>query len=125
VPALAAWQAVSPRETLSPLGPAPPGYAVLAAVAAQLVHPDRRVVAFTAACGLLEAEPALLRAAARALPLVVVALGAPDSATVARLERDGVEVQAGRGEAGFALDMSRAFEAGRLTVILAGADRAR
>ena len=47
VPALAAWQAVAPRETLTALGMATPGYAVTAAVAAQLAHPDRRVVAFT------------------------------------------------------------------------------
>ena len=70
VPALAAWQAVGPRETLTALGMATSGYAVTAAVAAQLAHPDRRVVAFTSPVGLAAAEPARAMAEALALPII-------------------------------------------------------
>ena len=75
VPALAAWQAVAPRETLTALGMATPGYAVTAAVAAQLAYPDRRIVAFTSPVGLAAAEPARAMAEALALPIIVVVLG--------------------------------------------------
>lgn len=117
VSALAAWQAVGPRETLVPLGQAPPGYAVLAAVAAQLVHPDRRVVAFTSPAGL--SDDALRLATARGLPLVVVVLGELAAETVARLDAVGVVVLSGRGERDFARDFSRAFLAARPAVIVA------
>jgi acetolactate synthase-1/2/3 large subunit len=84
VPALAAWQAVGPRETLTPLG-ATPGYAVTAAVAAQLAAPDRTVVAFTTAGGLAAGGGAWALAAARGLPIVVVVLdGGTDEAAFGR-----------------------------------------
>jgi acetolactate synthase I/II/III large subunit len=118
VPALAAWQAVGPRETLSPLGPAP-GYAVLAATAAQLAHGDRRVVAFTSARGLAVAEPPLARAVTLGLPVVVVAVDALDPATAAGLERAGVLPLASRSEADFAANFSRAFLSGRPAVLAA------
>jgi acetolactate synthase-1/2/3 large subunit len=92
VPALAAWQAVGPRETLTTLGPAPPGYAVLAALAAQLQRPDRRAVAFTGAADLGPAAAGLARATALGLPLVTVRLGALDPAAADRLDTAGVPV---------------------------------
>jgi acetolactate synthase-1/2/3 large subunit len=116
VSALAAWQAVGPREALSPLG-SMPGYAVLAAVAAQLAHRDRRVVAFTSPHGLGAGMPALSCATALGLPLVVVALGALDAETVSRLERGGLQARPCRGESSFVLEFSRAFLAGRLAVV--------
>jgi acetolactate synthase-1/2/3 large subunit len=119
VPALAAWQAVGPREALSPIG-ATPGYAVLAALAAQLAHPDRRVVAFTTAGGLGAGAAALGRAAALSLPVLVVAFGSLDQGLMERLERDGTAVRDCHGESGFALEFSRAFLAGRPAVIAAG-----
>lgn len=77
VPLGLAWQAVAPRETLTPLGGhAPAGYAILAAVAAHLADPARRVVAFTTPLGLAAGGDALELARARALPIVVVVLGA-------------------------------------------------
>jgi len=76
VPLGLAWQAVAPRETLTALGGhAPPGYAILAAVVAQLAHPERRVVAFTSPLGLAAGAGAVALANDRALPIVVVVLG--------------------------------------------------
>ena len=99
VPALAAWQAVAPRETLTALGMATPGYAVTAAVAAQLAHPDRRVVAFTSPVGLAAAEPARAMAEALALPIIVVVLGSSGD------------------ERAFAVEFARAFTARRPSVL--------
>jgi thiamine pyrophosphate-dependent acetolactate synthase large subunit-like protein len=121
VPALTAWQAVGPREALSPLGPAPPGYAVLAAAAAQLADADRRVVAFTNAAGLAAGAWALGRAVTLGTPLVVVALGETPTATVAGVERAGVATFAARGEADFAVTFSRAFLAGRPAIVTTAA----
>jgi acetolactate synthase-1/2/3 large subunit len=84
VPSLAAWQAVAPREALTPLGMSIPGYAVAAAVAAQLAAPDRRVVAFTTAAGFESGEAAWTLAVERALPIVVMLLGAGDEAATRR-----------------------------------------
>jgi acetolactate synthase-1/2/3 large subunit len=116
VPALAAWQAVGPRETLSPLGPTP-GYAVLAAVAAQLAHGDRRVVAFTNTSGLGSGMPALRLATTLGLPLVVVTLGALDAETVSGIERAAIPLRMCGGASSFALELSRAFLAGRPVVV--------
>ena len=99
VPALAAWQAVAPRETLTALGMATPGYAVTAAVAAQLAHPDRRVVAFTSPVGLAAAEPARAMAEALALAIIVVVLGSSGD------------------ERAFAAEFARAFTARRPSVL--------
>jgi len=100
VPLGLAWQAVAPRETLTPLGGhAPAGYAILAAVAAQLVTPARRVVAFTTPLGLAGGGDALALANALGLPIVVVALG------------PAME------EAAFARDFAAAFAAGRPAVV--------
>jgi len=104
-----------PREALSPLGPAPPGYAVLAALAAQLAQPERRVVAFTDAAGLAAGEPALGLAVGHELPLVVVVLGG--AGAVARRMLDGIELSAYRGESDFPLHFSRAFLAGRPSLV--------
>ena len=100
VPLGLAWQTVAPRETLTPLGGhAPAGYAILAAIAAQLVGPARRVVAFTTPLGLAASGDALALAEALALPIVVVALGAASD------------------EDAFARDFARAFAAGRPAVV--------
>ena len=99
VPALAAWQAVGPRETLTALGMATSGYAVTAAVAAQLAHPDRRVVAFTSPVGLAAAEPARAMAEALALPIIAVVLGSSGD------------------DSAFAAEFARAFTASRPSVL--------
>ena len=101
VPLGLAWQAVAPRETLTPLGGhAPAGYAILAAVAAQLVDRERRVVAFTTPLGLAAGGDGLALATALALPIVVVVLGA-----------------AAPDEAAFARDFARAFASDGPTVV--------
>jgi acetolactate synthase-1/2/3 large subunit len=92
VPLGFAWQAVAPREVLTPLGGVlPPGYAGFAAVGAQLADRDRRVVAFTTPRARAATARALEMAETLALPIVVVELGR---------ERD---------EAAFAATFSRAF----------------
>ena len=52
-PATAYWHAVEPGECLISNGLATMGFALPAAIAAQLVHPERRVVCFTGDGGLL------------------------------------------------------------------------
>jgi hypothetical protein len=74
------------------------GYAVLAAVAAQLAHSDRRVIAFTDSAGIAAAERAWALAVALDLPVVVVLLGGLD-------------------EAAFAVEFSRAFLARRPVLV--------
>jgi acetolactate synthase-1/2/3 large subunit len=66
------WQAVSPGEFLISNGLATMGFALPAAIAAQLVQPERRVLCFTGAAGLLMAVAELETAARLALPLLVV-----------------------------------------------------
>jgi len=117
VPALAAWQAIGPREALSPLGLVTPGYAVLAAIAAQLMHAERRVVAFTNAAGLVAAGQPLSRAVALGLPLIVVVLDVLDGGTAGWKELCGVAPLGCRGEPDFTMHFSRTFLAGRPAVI--------
>jgi acetolactate synthase-1/2/3 large subunit len=82
------WQAVAPRELLVPNGLATFGYAVPAAIAAQLAIADRRVVAFARPSGLPGAHAALSLAVSSRLPIVVVACndahGSDDVAAVTR-----------------------------------------
>jgi len=115
-PVVAAWLAVAPRETLSPLGPAPPGYAVLAAVAAQLAHRDRRVVAFTTTRG-LAASATLPGGVGGRLPIVVVTLDPPDRESTARAESARLGVFTYRDEHDFAQAFSRAFVSGQPAIV--------
>jgi thiamine pyrophosphate-dependent acetolactate synthase large subunit-like protein len=85
------------------LGPPPPAYAGLAGVAAQLAHPDRRVVAFTSAAAWVAGERALGLATALRLPLIVVVVDA-------------------LAEGDFAAAFARAFQA-RGPAVVAGAGR--
>jgi acetolactate synthase-1/2/3 large subunit len=117
VPALAAWQAVGPRETLRPLGEPTPGYAVVAAVGAQLAHPGRRVVAFTSPSGLGGAEAALATAGARGLPIVGVVLGPLAGERMRAVQSAGCLV-AGASAASFAPEFERAFAAHRPALVV-------
>jgi acetolactate synthase-1/2/3 large subunit len=80
------WQALAPGEFL--IGNRfTMGFALPAAIAARLAHPDRRVLAFTAAGGLTLAVAELETAARLALPIAVIVLdgGArPDLTALAR-----------------------------------------
>jgi acetolactate synthase-1/2/3 large subunit len=107
--ALAAWQAVAPHETLTPLGMSIAGYAVTAAVAARLAHPDRPSLAITSPRGVADAAPSLALASTLGLPVMVVALGRLDADTAAHLQRAGVTTLAPVAEAAFSEALGRAL----------------
>jgi len=71
-PATAYWHAVEPGECLISNGLATMGFALPAAIAAQLVHPERRVVCFTGDGGLLMVASELETAARLRLPITLV-----------------------------------------------------
>jgi len=71
-PATAYWHAVEPGELLISNGLSTMGFALPAAIAAQLVHPERRVVCFTGDGGLMMVAAELETAARLRLPLLVV-----------------------------------------------------
>lgn len=71
-PVMAYWQAVEPGECLISNGLATMGFALPAAIAAQLVHPDRRVLCFTGDGGLMMVAAELETAARLRLPIVVI-----------------------------------------------------
>jgi len=71
-PATAYWQAVEPGECLISNGLATMGFALPAAIAAQLLHPERRVLCFTGDGGLLMVVAELETAARLRLPVVVI-----------------------------------------------------
>src|SRR5262249_40335976 len=71
-PASTFWTAVLPGEFLMSNGLATMGFALPAAIAAQLVHPRRRLIAFTGDGGLMMAAAELETMVRLALPIVVV-----------------------------------------------------
>jgi acetolactate synthase-1/2/3 large subunit len=71
-PATDYWQALEPGELLISNGLATMGFALPAAIAAQLVHPDRRVVCFTGDGGLMMVAAELETVARLGLPIVIV-----------------------------------------------------
>ena len=108
----ALWDAVGPGEFLISNGPATTGFALPAAIAAHLARPERRIVCFTGAAGLVAAAPELETAARLRAPIVVVAFGegasgAPDLLRLA--QSFGVPALAADGEAQFGEAMSRAL----------------
>ncbi|HYB44164.1 MAG TPA: thiamine pyrophosphate-binding protein, partial [Candidatus Methylomirabilis sp.] len=71
-PATAYWDAVEPGELLISNGLATMGFALPAAIAAQLVHPERRVICFTGDGGLMMVAAELETAARLQVPIAVV-----------------------------------------------------
>ncbi|HME97973.1 MAG TPA: thiamine pyrophosphate-binding protein [Methylomirabilota bacterium] len=71
-PATAYWHALEPGELLISNGLATMGFALPAAIAAQLVHPDRRVVCFTGDGGLMMVAAELETVARLRLPILIV-----------------------------------------------------
>jgi acetolactate synthase-1/2/3 large subunit len=71
-PATAYWQALEPGELLISNGLATMGFALPAAIAAQLVHPDRRVVCFTGDGGLMMVAAEVETVARLRLPILLV-----------------------------------------------------
>jgi acetolactate synthase I/II/III large subunit len=119
LPVAAYWQAVAPRELLIPNGLATFGYALPAALAAQLAHPQRRVVAFAGASGLLASGHDLATAVARELPIVVVACNDTREAhDVASFARDAsAAVHAADSEESFRKAFYEALTAHRPAVV--------
>ncbi len=66
------WHALAPGELLISNGLATMGFALPAAIAAQLVHPDRRVICFTGDGGLMMVVAELETVARLRLPIVIV-----------------------------------------------------
>ena len=66
------WHSLEPGELLISNGLATMGFALPAAIAAQLVHPDRRVVCFTGDGGLMMVAAELETMARLRLPIVIV-----------------------------------------------------
>lgn len=66
------WQSLEPGELLISNGLATMGFALPAALAAQLVHPDRRVICFTGDGGLMMVASELETVARLRLPIVLV-----------------------------------------------------
>src|SRR5262245_2999031 len=66
------WQAVSPGEFLISNGLATMGFALPAAIAAQLLHPDRRVLCLTGDGGFMMVAAELETAARLRLPITII-----------------------------------------------------
>jgi acetolactate synthase I/II/III large subunit len=108
----ASWDAVAPGEFLASYGPATVGFALPAAIAAHLVHPERRVVCFTGGEGFLAALSELPTAARLRAPIVVIALadGSFDAPEVVRVgQRFDVPSAAADSEASFTQALARAL----------------
>lgn len=119
----ALWDAVAPGEFLISNGPATAGFALPAAIAAHLAHPERRVVCFTAAAGLVAAASELETATRLRAPIVVVAFGESRSAApdLLRLAQSfGVPALSADADARFSEAMSRALRVSGPAVIAVG-----
>jgi acetolactate synthase I/II/III large subunit len=71
-PATQYWEAVEPGELLISNGLATMGFALPAAIAAQLVHPERRVLCLTGDAGLMMVASELETAARLRLPILII-----------------------------------------------------
>ena len=115
-----AWHAIAPREYLVSNERATAGFALPAAIAAHLVHPDRRIVCFTGNEGLIAAENELQTATRLGAPIVVVTFGdgASDAPDLARLaESFRVKAFAADGVERFGEAVSRALRTSGPTLI--------
>jgi len=109
------WQAISPGEFLTTSRSASAGFALPAAVAAHLIHPDRRVVCFTDAAVLATTAGELATATRLDASIVVVVLGdaasgGPDP--VALAQSSGVTSYRAEDERQFAEALGRTLLAG-------------
>lgn len=115
----AAWEAEAPHELLASAGLATTGFALPAAVAAQLVDPRRRVLCFTGEPGLAAAGCELRSVVRLGLPIVVVAVG--DAARVGdQVGRAGIAMAAAADEAGYRHTLRRAIDARAPAVVSVG-----
>jgi len=108
------WHTVAPREFLVSNGLATAGFALPAAIAAHLVHTDRRVVCFTGARGLAAAATELETAVRLGASIVVVVFDADESDTpdLMRVAQSfGITAFAADSEPGFGEAFGRALGA--------------
>jgi acetolactate synthase I/II/III large subunit len=104
-----AWHATAPREFLTSSAPEGTGFALPAAIAARLVHPDRRVVCFTDAA-LMATAHELETAVRLATPVVIVVFeDAAPGAVTRQLERYGVSLSVAENEPTFARALGEAL----------------
>jgi acetolactate synthase I/II/III large subunit len=73
--AVACWESVEPGELLVSSGLGAAGFALPAAIAAQLAHPERQVLCFTDGGGLVRSVPELDLVSRLGLPIAIAALG--------------------------------------------------
>jgi acetolactate synthase I/II/III large subunit len=115
------WPAVAPAEFLipSPSSPPRPGFALPAAIAAQLVYPDRRLVCFTGPTGLLNTAAELETAVRLHSPVVVLFLADAGSAVdIEALARSvGLDTEEAADEASMRRALSAALGDDRPAVI--------
>ena len=91
-PATAYWHALEPGELLISNGLATMGFALPAAIAAQLVHPHRRVICFTGDGGLMMVAAELETVARLGLPIVIVVFNDEALSLIAiKQEQEGFE----------------------------------
>ncbi len=109
-PATAYWYAVEPGELLISNGLATMGFALPAAIAAQLVHPERRVVCFTGDGGLMMVAAELETAARLRLPILIIVFddGALSLIQI-KQEEKGYEGASMRYEGPDLAELARAF----------------
>ena len=115
------WHATAPREFLTPGSPAPSSFALPAALAAHLVHPDRRIVCFTGTSELAAAAGELETAAQLGARVVIVAFtagGVDAPALIGRAESLGMSAWTVDSEARFAQALGRALGAERPALIV-------
>jgi acetolactate synthase I/II/III large subunit len=119
--ATAAWLAVAPGELVAPSPPERSGFAVPAALAAQVAYPRTRVVCFASARQVLDAADELATIARLALPVLVLVSGSPDDMAledVARsADRAAWMTTAVSGEPGLRMAIEAALSAARPALI--------
>jgi acetolactate synthase-1/2/3 large subunit len=109
-----AWHAVAPRELLASGGRDAGGFALSAAIAAHLVHPDRRVVCFTGVAALRTVAGELDTARFLNVPVVVVVFGgAPAAGDLIRIaERARLAAFSAESTGQFGEALARALRTG-------------
>jgi len=107
----AAWSAVAPREFLAPSGLATSGFALPAAIAAHLAHPERRVVCFTGATEVAAASELEMaaRLGARVVIVAFAAGGTDASPAMLQAQRCAISASAVDGDAAFAQAFGRSL----------------
>ncbi len=115
-PATAYWQALEPGELLISNGLATMGFALPAAIAAQLAHPERRVVCLTGDGGLMMVAAELETAARLRLPATIVVFNDATLSLQIKLGQRGYADASLRYEAVDLAGLARAFGLGAFVV---------